>query len=65
MSLFVKKIRRIKPRLLPFLHYLFAHPLSLRAIICRIGGHSCGVVWYNPGGTQPNMCCRNCGDDLG
>jgi len=34
-------------------------------IKCRIGGHKCGVVWYNPYGYEPNMTCKNCGDDLG
>ena len=44
--------------------YLFAKPLSLRAVICRWNGHKCGVVWYNPGGLEPDMHCRNCGDNL-
>lgn len=32
---------------------------------CRFGGHKCGVVWYNPGGFEPDMHCKNCGEDLG
>ena len=34
-------------------------------IRCRINGHKCGVVWYNPYGYEPNMTCKGCGDDLG
>lgn len=32
---------------------------------CRMRGHPYGVVWYNPGGMEPDMRCKNCGDDLG
>ena len=32
---------------------------------CRLTGHKAGPVWFNPGGTEPNMHCRNCGDDIG
>jgi len=45
--------------------YLFSKPFSFRALICRWRGHPCGVVWYNAGGTEPDMHCKNCGDDLG
>lgn len=31
---------------------------------CRIKGHKCGVVWYNTTGLEPDMTCKNCGDDL-
>ncbi len=34
-------------------------------IKCRIKGHPCGMVWYNPGGSEPDNHCKNCGDDLG
>lgn len=34
-------------------------------IICRIKNHPCGVIWYNPSGFEPDMHCRNCGEDLG
>lgn len=33
-------------------------------IVCRIRGHD-GPIWYNPGGSEPNMHCTGCGDDLG
>jgi hypothetical protein len=44
--------------------YLLARPRSWTAFWCRAIGHQ-GPVWYNPGGTEPNMHCVNCGDDLG
>jgi len=31
---------------------------------CRANGHRSGVWWNNPG-SEPNMRCKNCGDDLG
>lgn len=34
-------------------------------IICRLRNHPAGVVWYNPNGLEPDMHCKNCGDDLG
>ena len=37
----------------------FAH------VACRAKGHPQGVVWYNPSGLEPDMHCKNCGDDLG
>jgi len=51
--------------------YLFAPRNSnsdlgrIRTAICRVRNHPAGVWWYNPGGIEPNMHCRNCGDDLG
>lgn len=39
---------------------------ALRRMVCRLYGHQPhGVVWYNPGGFEPDMSCRNCGEDLG
>lgn len=35
------------------------------SFICRARGHPYGVVWYNPSGFEPDMTCKNCGDDLG
>lgn len=37
----------------------------LKTLICRIKGHSCGVVWFNSSGLEPDMHCKNCGDNLG
>ncbi len=31
---------------------------------CRLRGHPYGVVWYSSG-YEPDMHCKNCGDDLG
>jgi hypothetical protein len=36
-----------------------------RVYFCRIRGHPYGVVFYNPNGYEPDMTCRNCGEDLG
>ncbi len=37
----------------------------IRVPLCRWRGHPYGVVWFNPGALEPDMRCRNCGDDLG
>jgi hypothetical protein len=34
-------------------------------IKCRIQGHPHGVIWYNASGYEPNMSCKECGDDRG
>jgi hypothetical protein len=36
-----------------------------RNIFCRMRGHQAGVVWYDPTGSEPDMHCRNCDEDLG
>ena len=52
-----------------FLKYLFRKKSPDRnwfsVILCRFRGHPCGVIWYNLSGIEPDMTCRNCGDDLG
>lgn len=35
-----------------------------KTVWCRMNGHPCGVVWYS-NGWEPDMHCKNCGDDLG
>ncbi len=54
-----------------FYHYLFSDLSwtdgtlhSLKVIICRINGHKKGPVWFNAGGFEPDMSCKNCGDQL-
>lgn len=32
---------------------------------CRARGHPYPVYWFNPGGDEPDMRCRNCQEDLG
>lgn len=32
---------------------------------CRLRGHPCGMVFYNPGGTEPDYHCKDCGDEIG
>lgn len=34
------------------------------SIKCRLDSHSCGPVWYNPHGWEPNMRCRCCNDSI-
>jgi hypothetical protein len=36
-----------------------------RTILCRINNHPDGVIYYNATGLEPDMHCKNCGDDLG
>ena len=36
-----------------------------RVIRCRWRGHPAGVTWYNSAGLEPNMTCKECGDNLG
>ena len=45
--------------------YSLSKPFSWNAFFCRMRGHPCGVVYYNATGTEPDMTCKNCGDDLG
>lgn len=45
--------------------YLFKELKGLGQLFCRIGGHKCGVVWYNGVGLEPNMNCKKCGEFLG
>jgi hypothetical protein len=45
--------------------YLLERPRNWQRFICRIKGHPEGVRWYNVGGTEPDMRCKNCGDNLG
>jgi len=35
----------------------------LRNIQCWIIGHD-DVFWFNAGGTEPDMCCKNCNENL-
>jgi hypothetical protein len=48
-----------------WLSYLLTRPFNLTKFFCRIGGHKSGPVWYNAGGLEPDMRCKNCYDDLG
>jgi len=44
--------------------YLLQKPCDIRKVICRIKGHPAGVIWFNVGGTEPDMRCKNCKDEL-
>jgi hypothetical protein len=35
-----------------------------KLIICRWRGHKDGVIWTNITGLEPDMHCKNCGEDL-
>jgi len=58
-----------------FWSYIFHRPMrsryndewhwKLRLIWCRMRNHPAGVVWYNPNGYEPDMTCKNCGEDIG
>ena len=37
----------------------------IAVIKCRLTNHPKGVVWFNYTGFEPDMHCRDCGDDLG
>lgn len=37
---------------------------TIKSIICRMRNHPCGVVWFTSD-YEPDMHCKNCGDDLG
>jgi hypothetical protein len=47
--------------------YLLDDCSGVENFFCRIDFHSCGVVWYNfdPNRLEPDMRCKNCGEDLG
>jgi hypothetical protein len=47
-----------------FWKYLIHKPFSIKKFFCRLKGHE-GVLWYNLNGLEPDMHCKNCGDDLG
>lgn len=32
---------------------------------CRVHGHPDGVWFYNVGGLEPDMRCKDCGENLG
>jgi len=48
--------------------YVFEKPCYgsswLRSIWCRINKHPRGPVYYNPTGFEPDMTCKDCGDEL-
>jgi len=38
---------------------------SLTNAWCRAKGHPAGIVFYNPGGLEPDTKCSNCEEDIG
>ena len=47
-----------------WIKYLFEDCEGWTNFWCRARGHK-GVVWYNLNGTEPDMHCKHCGEDLG
>jgi len=45
--------------------YLFTNCEGWSNFWCRVSEHKCGVIWYNYCGDEPDMCCKNCGEDFG
>ncbi|KKM73599.1 hypothetical protein LCGC14_1408840 [marine sediment metagenome] len=49
--------------------YLFSETSNeigwILTIWCRLRKHPAGISLYYPGGLEPGMRCKNCGDDLG
>ena len=41
----------------------FKDEFSLAKFFCRLKGH--GPVWWYSHGLEPDMHCKDCGDDLG
>lgn len=37
----------------------------LNRILCRYANHPSGVWWFNSCSSEPDMCCKECGEDLG
>jgi len=34
-------------------------------ILCRLRGHPKGMIYYNPGGFEPDGRCQTCGENIG
>ncbi len=47
---------------LSFWKYLLEKPVTWKKFWCRASLHKCGPIWHNPGGSEPNYKCQNCGD---
>jgi hypothetical protein len=51
--------------------YLLAKPTDptytnwFNRTLCRMHGHPEGPWYYNANGFEPDMTCKNCGDELG
>jgi hypothetical protein len=45
--------------------YLFENNKGWRNVWCRMRGHPHGVWFYRAYGGEPDMTCKDCGEDLG
>lgn len=52
---------------LSWYQYLFKDHDGILNVLCRMRGHPNGVVWlnFNPYKLEPDMRCKDCGEDLG
>lgn len=45
--------------------YDFSFKEKIKVIICRLKGHPSGPIYYTgPSGTEPDMRCKDCGEEL-
>lgn len=53
---------------LSYWKYIFSKPyrakLTTEIVWCRLRGHP-GIVYFNPGGLEPDTHCKRCGEDIG
>ena len=45
-------------------NYLFKDNTGIRNIICRVRGHPSGPVWYTMTKYEPDMTCKDCGEEI-
>lgn len=56
---------------LGFYQYLFSnldwcegYLHKIKVVVCRIKGHPRGPIYYNVNGFEPDMSCKDCGDEV-
>lgn len=45
--------------------FVFTDETRLYRIYCRLRGHPHGEIYYNPGGSEPDHHCQDCGEEIG
>jgi hypothetical protein len=45
--------------------YALDNPTDFNNFLCRFKGHPDGPRYFNVNGTEPDMRCINCNEDLG
>lgn len=51
--------------ILEWYKYIFENKPNWYIVWCRMNGHPHGVVWYTVYGLEPDMHCKDCGENLG